>query len=66
MVKITCPVCHGTGRVPIKYSGLVDYYNPVTGDSFPHETCPACGGTGVQEISDEAYAKMLAEKGCFR
>ncbi len=49
-IKITCPVCKGKGRVPIKYSGAMAFYNPVTGDSFPHETCPACKGTGIQEV----------------
>jgi len=50
MVKITCPVCGGKGRIPIKFSGPMCYYNPITGDSFPHKTCPACHGTGLQEV----------------
>jgi len=59
MVKIICPVCKGKGRIPIDFSGPMAYYNPITGDSFPHKICPACGGTGIQEISDEAYAKAM-------
>lgn len=59
-MKITCPVCGGTGRIPdMSYSGPMAYYNPMTGDSWPHKTCPACGGTGIQEVSDEAYAKGM-------
>ena len=57
MVKVTCPVCGGKGRVPIKFAGPMSYYNPRTGDRFPHEPCSACGGSGIQEISDEAYMK---------
>lgn len=56
MVKIKCPVCGGLGRVPIKYTGAMGYTSP-NGDGFPHEPCQGCGGTGIQEISDEAYMK---------
>ncbi|MFA5366268.1 MAG: hypothetical protein WC325_13890 [Candidatus Bathyarchaeia archaeon] len=47
-MKVTCPVCNGKGRVPIHYNGDMAYYNPYTGESFPHEPCPACSGTGLQ------------------
>jgi len=57
MVKITCPVCRGYGRIPEKTKVPMSYYNPETGESFPHVTCPACNGTGIQEISDEAFVK---------
>jgi DnaJ-class molecular chaperone len=49
MVKISCPVCNGKGRVPISFDGPMIYYNPHTGESWPHKICPGCGGSGIQE-----------------
>jgi len=49
MVKVRCLFCNGKGRVPIVFDGPMSYYNPHTGESFPHETCPACGGKRYQE-----------------
>ena len=48
-MKVTCPVCGGKGRVPIHYEGVMCYYNPQTGENWPHETCPGCNGARVQE-----------------
>jgi len=63
VVKITCPVCNGRGRVPDRsYVGLMAYYDPSTGERGPHVTCPACGGTGLQEMSDEAYAGQMGRR----
>lgn len=59
MVKITCPVCGGKGRVPIHHEGAMAYYNPQTGENWPHKPCPGCGGTGMQNMSDEAFAKGM-------
>jgi len=47
MVKIRCPVCGGRGRVLSKYEGT----------TATDDMCLGCNGTGIQEISDEAYIK---------
>ena len=47
---IRCPTCGGKGRVPsARFSGPMMYYNPITGDSWPHETCQSCAGSGWVE-----------------
>lgn len=46
--EIPCPTCKMKGRIPDpKYFGKpVAYYNPITGDSFPHISCRTCKGAG--------------------
>lgn len=47
MVKITCPVCGGSGKIPPKYPGTTAI----------DDMCLGCNGTGIQEVSDESYMK---------
>jgi len=44
MVKITCPVCGGRGRVPdLSYVGPMAYYNPYGIPVPPHAGQVLCG-----------------------
>jgi hypothetical protein len=47
MTKQICPKCSGSGRIPINFSGIMAYYNPETGESWPHKICDVCEGRGI-------------------
>jgi len=48
-MKVNCPVCGGSGRIPQRgLYGPISYLGP-NGESWPMETCPGCGGSGIQE-----------------
>jgi hypothetical protein len=53
-VRIPCPTCHRKGRVPKIFDGPMSYYNPHTGESWPHETCQTCMGSGWVNDSNPA------------
>jgi DnaJ-class molecular chaperone len=46
MIKL-CPKCNGKGKIPIDFSGPMYYYNPNTGESWPHKKCDICDGKGA-------------------
>lgn len=54
MVKITCPVCYGTGKVDSDFGGGCP--------GGAKKQCPACCGTGMQEVSDYEYRKRCPER----
>ena len=58
-MRIPCPTCHRKGRVPKIFDGPMSYYNPHTGESWPHETCQTCMGSGW--VNDSNPAKTDAE-----
>lgn len=47
-MKILCPTCGGKGSIPdpALMGQPMCYYNPYTGDSFPHVICQTCMGSG--------------------
>lgn len=52
-MNVLCPTCGGKGSIPDpKLQGqAMCYYNPHTGDSFPHVTCQTCDDS--EEVSEE-------------
>lgn len=47
LVRITCPVCGGSGK---KRVGISPQTTTTAG-----EPCPACYGSGIQTVSDNIY-----------
>lgn len=54
-MKVICPTCNGRGRIPdpkIGYGVPMCYYDPNTGDSFPHVACQSCGTSGWVDVAN--------------
>lgn len=60
-MRIPCPTCDRLGRVPKRFGAGVamGYYNPSTGDTWPHEICQTCMGSGW--VNDNAPVKTDAQ-----
>jgi len=49
-----CPLCKGTGRVPIVFPPGANPKAPQTNpDKGASKNCPRCGGTGILRLGDK-------------
>ena len=58
---IRCSTCGGKGSVPLAHDGPMCYYNPHTGDNWPHVICQSCGGSGWVGENPQPPQKTVAD-----